>query len=130
MHGNLNQGDAYLPTDMDYKQCITKYQKWLRGHEGGYTIDNYSLGQLEIMLVAELLGIRIGVFKTGSGTKLDSNGLMIPTQYFGPNTKESFNMFNDLDSTFYSLFPKLKVYNLIQTPQSTAVTAFWYKDRI
>ncbi|CAF23763.1 hypothetical protein [Candidatus Protochlamydia amoebophila] len=90
----------------DYHWSLKQYQKWLRG-ESIEMISEYS--DIEIELTARLIGVKIGVFVLGQNTALDESGAMIPAgqiNYFGPNTKEVYYLYNHPSVTYYGLFSK------------------------
>lgn len=100
---------------------VADYQHWLR--MGNKKVGNKDIridykekvGQLEIELVAHVLGIQIVVFQSGERIDLDSNGLMIPASkdyFLGPNTKEKFYLFNSDKLSYFGLFPRLKTSHL------------------
>lgn len=105
-----------------HKVTITEYQTWLKTGSSGNinAMHNLDMGDIEIALVAELLGIRIGVVRQDSRTRLNEFGLIIPgdethsprddTSYYGPMTKETLLLFNTTQPmTYCALWPKLKV---------------------
>jgi hypothetical protein len=105
-----------------HKVSVNQYQRWLlKGslEQQFNSIHNLEMGDLEIQLVAELLGIRIGVIRKGTPTRLNEWGLMVPgdethfvsddTSYYGPMTKEALYLYHDTEPmTYCALWPKLK----------------------
>lgn len=91
-----------------HNTSLLQYRKWLKGESGGASISNSNLGDLEIEIVAHLIGAKIAVFYEGMSTKLNEFGLTVPEIIcYGPNTKETFFLYNCTNSTYYSLWPKL-----------------------
>lgn len=126
-------------TDEQYEKAIEKwleqsvesYQSWLKY---GGSIYNGDLGDVEIEIIACMIGVRIAVFYDGQATKLNEYGLTIPADerfYYGPNTKETLYLYNSSQSTYAGLWPKMKV-NAFETDElkrtaaslSTYVTTF------
>ncbi|MBA3721162.1 MAG: hypothetical protein H0W88_02015 [Parachlamydiaceae bacterium] len=69
------------------------------------------LGELEINILANLLGVRIAVMQTGAAVKINNDGLIVPSneyEYFGPKTRQHLSLFCWTGTTYYTIFPKLK----------------------
>lgn len=120
---NHRRGDrpVYKPNEMTqekYQENLNKwlqdnvksYQSWLR-NDGDREINNSNLGDVEIEIVACMIGVRIAVFYPKQPTKLNEFGLTIPADerfYYGPNTKETLFLFNSTGCTYAGLWPKMK----------------------
>ncbi len=90
-----------------HKTSVLQYRKWLKG-ENGASISNSDLGDVEIEIIAQMMGVKFAVFYEGMTTKLNEYNLTIPEIIcYGPNTKEMFFLYNNKGSTYYSLWPKL-----------------------
>lgn len=73
------------------------------------------LGDVELTILGHLFGIRFLVFLGGEKIKIDTNGLIVPEKdgpegySYGPETGQYIALYNNKGSTFYALYPKLKV---------------------
>ena len=86
-------------------KTVSDYQKWLRSDINPPEVQE----SLQIELVANALGLRIGMFVPGVQVTIDSNGLPVPQIEFGPKTKEILYIYSDGGGSFYSLEPKLRI---------------------
>lgn len=99
-----------------YHKCsLANYQSWLRGQWGGKAngvtyIDQDQLTAFEIQLAAHTLGVRIGLFLFDApcACKVDKLGRIVPSEVYGPNTKELL-LLGLKNNSFYGLQPKLHV---------------------
>lgn len=86
-------------------KTVSNYQKWLRGDTNPAEVQE----SLQIELVANALGLRIGMFVDGLKVTIDDNGLPVPQIEFGPKTKEILYIYSDAKYSFYPLEPKLRI---------------------
>ncbi|CAF23762.1 hypothetical protein [Candidatus Protochlamydia amoebophila] len=119
----------------EYKLSIEKYQSYMRGKN--YPIINVSnFGDLEIQLMAEVIGVKIAVIiDSGIAARQELNqplilnefGLTVPESsyyYFGPNTFEVLYLYkttlhgNGKTPTYEPLWPKVKKNSALLTPES------------
>ncbi|CUI16478.1 Conserved hypothetical membrane protein [Candidatus Protochlamydia naegleriophila] len=99
---------------------VKDYQSWLLN---GGLISTSNLGDVEIELVANLIGVRIAVFYPGQPTKLNEFGLTVPADerfYYGPNTKETLYLYNSTGCTYAGLWPKMKTNEFASEEMKTA----------
>ncbi|MBS4163250.1 Uncharacterized protein PRO82_000550 [Candidatus Protochlamydia amoebophila] len=117
-----------------YKLSLEKYQSYMRG-ENCQMINVSDFGELEIQLMAEVIGVKIAVIidseaAAGQGLNqsliLNEFGLTVPESsyyYFGPNTLEVLYLYkttfngNGKTPTYEPLWPKVKNSTLL-TPES------------
>lgn len=101
---------------------LEQYGDWLLERNSGVTHrmggDPAGGSEVEILLCAQLLGVRIGVIGIGDTLREDSIGMMEPTRVYGPKTKEilllaatGINQDSKLGASYYSLFPKIETGN-------------------
>lgn len=98
---------------------VKEYCEWLR--RGCYetvngstcrsvNLDNHNeLGEVELHICANLLGVQINVFELNKEIELNRLGLIVPkhSHSFGPDTAQYLALFTS-GGSWYGLFPKLK----------------------
>lgn len=89
---------------------LYNYKNWLRNPHLLGTLDPGQLTAFEIQLAAHTLGVRIGVFYINQPfpSVVDPHGRVMPSEIFGPNTKEIF-MMGFINHSYYGINPKLKI---------------------
>lgn len=130
------QADRLEQEIMDTHKCdLRAYQMWLVGSTSSFKnparIELNNLTILEIEIAAWTLGIKIGVLPIGTriNNKVDENGRIVPTSFFGPNTKEYLLMAHNKDS-FHGLFPRFEIDHIreeeiINSENLKALRKYW-----
>ena len=107
----------------DFGCSITKFKNWLRRKD--HFLDDEDLTSTVLEIAAHTLGVRVALFSPSSKAsdpvytrcEADEYGRIVPVKefdrhYLGPTTQEIVFMAVEDRSTFYGLFPKMKIENM------------------
>lgn len=103
----LNQhGDKYKEEiNEQWQVSVEKYVEGLCTL--GKIKDSSSFGTLELEIISQVLGLKISLFTKGCAVKFHGK-LLMPRQTFNPHKETGIVLFLNINSTFFSLFPRIK----------------------
>ncbi len=102
---------------VNYQSNLATYTNWLRNQSlsnANYERRDDGKGgtEVEIMIFAHMMGVRVGLILLGSRAQSGQEGQLMPQRLYGPITKEMLFLATDganaggLDKTYHALFPR------------------------